>query len=677
MQGKKHAIIGKKVLHYQIKEELGRGGMGIVYKAEDTKLKRTVAIKFLPYEIAASEEERERFKVEAQAAAALNHPNIATIHAIEEHDDEMFIVMEYIEGQELRDIVVEAHRNSSLPLPIEKVSGYAHQIAEGLRAAHRKNIVHRDIKSSNIMVTEEGQVKIMDFGLAKVAGEPHLTKNHSTLGTAAYMSPEQARGEHTDYRTDIWSFGVVLYEMATGKLPFQGDYDQAVIYAVLSDEHEPIGKLREDLPENFSRLVDQCLRKDREQRPASVDDILSVIKGESTASISTRRAPAGRRGGSIRIRIAATLAVVILVAMLVLWFRSPRPETHQKSIAVLPFQNLSPEGGYGYFADGITEDIQTQVSRIGDLRVIASLSTRRYRDTGKNPREIGEELDVSTLLTGSVRRSEQELRITCQLIDAHNGTQIWGQTFDRKLTDIFAIQKEVALAIANLLEAKILPGERESITTAPTENMNAYEHILKANEAIARYTKEDNEEAIEHYRAAIRLDPQFARAWAGLARSYVGRFSRYGFEYAWVDSALEISQRAIQLDPNSAEAHASAGISYAKKGWTEKALLAYQRALECNSNYYIAMANLGTAYKNHGQYDLALRWQKKAQTLVPTAYSGKVNIGVIYSYFGDYQQADEWFRSAIEQQPGAKQVLPKFRPYWIGYPACSQRCMTG
>ncbi|MFQ5641603.1 MAG: serine/threonine-protein kinase, partial [bacterium] len=328
-------MIGKKIRHYKILEKLGEGGMGVVYKAEDTKLKRDVAIKFLPRQIAASDEERERFKIEAQAAAALNHPNIATIYAIEEHDDEMFIVMEYIEGRELREFIHEiplgpplkkGEENQSPPfakggqggfLPIDDVLNYATQIAAGLQAAHEKGITHRDIKSANIMITEKGQVKIMDFGLAKIGGGAQLTKDHSTLGTAAYMSPEQARGEKVDHRTDIWAFGVVLYEMLTGELPFKGDYEQAVIYSILNEEPEPLVQLCPDAPQALRQIVEKALQKELEERYATASDLLHDLKEQT----STERSASGAMSLSRLLRkpavaVPAILLVVGLVALL-------------------------------------------------------------------------------------------------------------------------------------------------------------------------------------------------------------------------------------------------------------------------------------------------------------------------------------------------------------------------
>jgi len=391
-------MIGRTISHYKILEKLGEGGMGVVYKAEDTKLKREVAIKFLPRQIAVSDEERKRFKIEAQAAAALNHPNIATIHAIEEVDDEMFIVMEYIEGQELREIV-----GARGPVPPPDVLDYATQIASGLQAAHEKDVTHRDIKSSNIMITDKGQVKIMDFGLAKVRGGAQMTKLGTTLGTAAYMSPEQTQGAETDHRTDIWGFGVVLYEMLTGKLPFGGDYEQAVIYAILNEEPE----FPEEIPANLRPILQKALAKDVSERYQDVGEVLADLEssGSGEPSVDIKSVGAGFKPAPTQkmFFLISGLAVLTLlvVAAFFMFKTTPADATNKKSIAVLPFENLSGKQEEEYFSDGMTEDILGQIAKIADLKVISRLAIRHYKNTEKSPQEIGAELGVANLLMGT------------------------------------------------------------------------------------------------------------------------------------------------------------------------------------------------------------------------------------------------------------------------------------
>jgi serine/threonine protein kinase len=386
-------MIGQAILHYKILAKLGEGGMGVVYKAEDTKLKREVAIKFLSRHIAASAEERERFKIEAQAAAALNHPNIATIHAIEEIDDDLFIVMEFIEGKELKQLIID---NSQLT--IDNCLAYATQIAEGLKAAHAKGITHRDIKSSNIMVTDSGQVKIMDFGLAKMGGGVQLTKKGTTFGTVAYMSPEQTWGEPVDQRTDIWSFGVVLYEMLTGRMPFRGDYEQAVIYAILNEEPKLIADLRRGVPMELARIVGKALAKNPDERYQHVSemavDLKNLPKGSETAKTKTPPLKATR----LRIKrpwlyAGVAILLILLVALISRnLLQRPEPKAKPASIAVLPFVNISADAEKEYFSDGMTEELINALAKVKGLNVVARTSVFQFKGKAYDIRKVGEQL---------------------------------------------------------------------------------------------------------------------------------------------------------------------------------------------------------------------------------------------------------------------------------------------
>jgi serine/threonine protein kinase len=610
-------MIGKTISHYRILEKVGEGGMGVVYKAEDTRLKRTVALKFLPPALTRDVEAKERFAREAQAASALDHVNICTIYEIDEVEGQAFIAMALIEGEDLTDKI------KSGPFALDEAVGIAIQVAEGLREAHEKGIVHRDIKSANIMVTPKGQARIMDFGLAKLAtGETKLTRAGSAIGTIAYMSPEQARGEEVDHRTDIWALGVVLYEMVTGKLPFRGEYVPAIMYSILNENPKPLSVLRGEVPVALEQIVETALAKSLDERYRCMADFLADLRALSE----------GRT-----VEVAEEIA--------------GRARLIRKSIAVLPLKSLSENKEDEYFSDGTTEDIITQLSKIGELKVISRTSTMRYKRTDKTLREIGRELDVATILEGSVRRAGDRVRIVSQLVDVRTDESIWAETYDRDMKDIFAIQSDVAQNIAMALKARLSPEVKERIERKPTGNLEAYDCYLKGREYYYRYRKQDNENAIELFKKALELDPSYALAYAGLGDAYSQRTGRFGFEATWLDSAIEASEKAISIDPNCAEGHKSLGLAYMAKGWRRKALEEYGKSVEFNPNYFLAVGNIGTTYIALGEYGEAVKWAKKAVALNPAFAFWYLNVGYIYTCLDNYLEAERWLHKALELQP--------------------------
>ncbi|MCZ6820380.1 MAG: protein kinase [Calditrichaeota bacterium] len=432
-------MIGQTISHYRILEKLGEGGMGVVYKAQDSNLNRTVAIKFLPRQISASAQDRQRFSTEAKAAAALNHPNIATIHAIEEADDETFIVMEYVEGHELKEEIAQGS------LPIEKAINIATQIAEGLHAAHKKGIVHRDIKSANIMLTETGQVKIMDFGLAKVRGGAQVTKVGTTVGTAAYMSPEQARGDELDHRTDIWSFGVVLYEMLAGRLPFRSDYEQAVIYSILNEDPE----FPDEMPSNLRQILQKALAKDLSERYQNVGEVLTDLKSnvEGPTAVATKPVAANGRAPlqQKRVFLYGSIAILILVAALTYFLNRSQPID---SIAVLPFVNSNDNPDIEYLSDGITETLIDKLSQLPQLKVMARSTVFRFKGKDMTPQQMGDQLNVRAVLTGGIVQRGNDLRLHAELVDVLDGSQIWGEQYNRTMDDIFTVQDAISEQIS-------------------------------------------------------------------------------------------------------------------------------------------------------------------------------------------------------------------------------------
>ena len=521
------ALLGKMISHYRILEKLGGGGMGVVYRAEDTRLHRFVALKFLPEEMTKDEQALERFKREAQAASALNHPHICTIHDIGEYEGGPFIVMEALEGTTLK------HRISGQPLSPELVAELGVHIAEALEAAHAKGILHRDIKPANIFVTSRGQAKLLDFGLAKLAGtmaealasqdvrtattdtlRAHdLTLPGALMGTAPYMSPEQIRGERVDARSDIFSFGAVLYEMATGKPAFSGETTGQIRETMLTQEPASLRKLNSRVPAGLERVITKALKKKPAERYQSVSELrgdLIRVQGEITR----------------RWRQKAVLAALPLLALLAGlswrfgWFRPGLRAGQIRSIAVLPLANLSGDPEQDYFADGMTEQLTTDLGQISALRVISRTSAMHYKGTKETLPEIARELQVDAVVEGSVQRSGGQVRITAQLVEAPTDRHLWATNYDRDLQDVLTLQSEVAQAIANEVKIKLTPQEQIHLAGARPVKPEAHEAYLRGLYELRKQKPENTEQAIKYFQQAIVLDPNDALAFAGLADAY-------------------------------------------------------------------------------------------------------------------------------------------------------------
>ncbi|MGA2622557.1 MAG: protein kinase [Bacteroidota bacterium] len=646
-------MIGSTISHYKILEKIGEGGMGVVYRAHDTKLDRDVALKFLPHYLTSDPTEKERFNHEARAAAALTHSNIAVVHEIGEHEGQIFIAMEYVEGQTLRDLVGAIHES---PLPVKKILDIAIQVCEGLAAAHEKGIVHRDIKSDNIIVTRKGQAKITDFGLAKLRGATKLTKTGSTLGTAAYMSPEQAQGEDVDHRSDIFSFGVVLYELLTGKLPFRGEHQAALMYSIMNEDPQPVARFNEKVTPEIEHIVTKTLAKDKEERYQHADDLLADLRherkkleyakaGYATATIPpAAAAPVPKRPS--RVIVPGAVAVVLIAVLCIYLFypRSTPAPGKGKSIAVLPFKNISDNKEDEFFSDGLTEDIITQLSKIQDMdKVIARTSVMQYKGANKSIREIGKELDVATVLEGSVRRAGSKLRVVAQLIDASNEGHLWAETYDREMTDVFAIQSDVAQQIAAALKVKLTQNEKSRIEHQPTKSITAYEYYLKGREYYYQYTDDGRYNAIKMFNEALQIDSNYALAYAGLSDTY-GYLGN-------LDTTFLLSSKAIALDPQLPEAHKAKGNAFGWHGRIHKAIEEYQKAIELNPNYSIATTALGNDLRYLGEVAEAYKWHKKAIQLEPTR--GFLYSNPAYDFLNLLmdEKAEYYFRKAAEITP--------------------------
>jgi serine/threonine protein kinase/Tfp pilus assembly protein PilF len=596
-------MIGRIVSHYRILEKLGEGGMGVVYKAQDAKLDRIVALKFLPKHLLCDGEAKIRFQHEARAASALDHQNIATIYEIDEAEGECFISMAYVEGKSLKKLLKEK------AFSIKEVVDITIQVCEGLVIAHEKGIVHRDIKPDNIMLTPRGQVKIMDFGLAKLRGVSKVTKTGSTLGTLAYMSPEQVQGVELDQRSDIFSFGVVLYEMITGQLPFKGEHEAAIIYSVINETPEPLAGFKLNVPEELQRIIDKALEKNREMRYQNVDELrtdLTEIRKELDS-----------------------LSII------------PSSKKPQTSIAVLPFVNLSADPEQEYFCDGMAEEIINALTQVEGMRVVARTSAFAFKGKHEDIREIGKKLSVNTVMEGSVRKVGGRVRITAQLINVGDGYHLWSERFDRDLSDVFAIQDEISLAIVDKLKVKLLGEEKKKILKRYTQNLEAYDLYLKGRYHWNRRTPESLKKAMTHFEQVIRKDPEYALAYAGLSDCYSMLAQVYVLPPKEAfPKAKALASKALEIDKTIAEAHTSLAFALSSFDWNwEGAEREFRRAIELNPNYATAHQWFAMMLGALNRTFEAVKEIEKALELDPLSLIVNTSAGYIYLQAGREDKA--------------------------------------
>jgi serine/threonine protein kinase len=635
-------MIGETIAQYRIIGKLGEGGMGVVYEAEDTKLKRTVALKFLPPGLTRDLQAKARFIQEAQAAAALDHPNICAVYEIGEAEGTTYIAMPCVRGRSLKD------RIAAGPFSLEEALDIAGQVAEGLKEAHGRGIIHRDIKPANIMLTDKGLAKIMDFGLAKLASRAEVTKTLAVTGTPAYMSPEQARGEVVDQRTDIWSYGATLYEMLAGVMPFGRKGDQALIYSILHENPAPLIRVRPEIPVQIERIVNQALEKDKSRRYQSMAEILEALKAVRAAGMS-----------------------------------AVQPE---KSIIVLPFENISSDPEQDYFCDGMTEELISDLSKIRSLRVISRTSSMMFKGTKMDIPAITREVHVRYVLEGSVRRAGNNLRITAQLIDAGSDAHLWAEKYGGTLDDIFDIQEKVSHSIVEALKLKLTPEETELLAERPIPSPLAYEFYLKARGEILKWTEEGLENALRYLRNGLEIVGENALLYAGMAYVYF-QFFNLGLKEQGDcrRQAEDFVEKAFALDRDCPNASFVRAVLVA---WTQpiEGIRCFKRVLDKNPNdfdtLFVFSCLLGTLGRKRavtpleertikidplnaaahfhsgfnrlweGEYALALERLGKLHRSFPGDLLTKWSYGLSLAHMDRQEEAGSIFEQIAQEQPG-------------------------
>jgi serine/threonine protein kinase/Tfp pilus assembly protein PilF len=650
--------IGRTIAQYRLLERLGSGGMGVVFKALDLRLDRFVALKFLTAPLSSNPIAKERLVAEAKAASALDHPNIGVVHDIgQTNDGRHFIVMGYYEGETLE------LKNERGGMSVRDAIDVVTQIANALTAAHQKGIIHRDVKPSNILITKEGTAKLLDFGIAKLA-DSNVTKEGAAAGTVAYMSPEQTRGDTIDQRTDLWSLGVVLYELLAGVRPFSAENDESLVFAIRHDEWRPVAQSNAKISVGITKILDRCLAKDPADRYADARELLADLRALDTSeAVASERTSVRRRRSRVAryVEVAAVLGVLGL-AGIYLGQRSadvPRSQRNtpyqspQNRLAVLPLVSVSSAAAESDLADGLTEELITHLSNISGLRVIARSSIMQYKGSGKNPSEIGRELAVRAILAGRLRTTTDHVQVTLQLVDANNQAELWTKNYQGALADLQTVQRDVGLHVARSLGVQLQNLEERRLSQIGTTSSDAYLLYLKGRRFLEKHTVEAAKQAQEYFEQALDLDPPFAKAWVGLGEAFSSLAAlaamRAGDAYPRSKAAAE---RALEFDPDLSEAHVCLATALSAYYWDfDRAAHHYRRALELNSSDADAHRLYSEHLRFNGRFDEALREARQAEELDPLSSASQIGTGIVLYWSRQYDEAIGEWRRILDVNP--------------------------